>query len=374
MNERLKTLLTHETILSYSYACIEVSEILLELKENNFKRIIIPSRGAYPFFSGAQASIYFSLKRKEYYKFNLHFNLWLLPYTSDWGNADVDIETSQVRNFWTKILADCIRKENTPYTIFYDKIVNKLGNRFTINTSELKLDKHYKLDKSDDEKFIFVDTAISGRAICEIINAFYMFNLTDFFIILIVDENGDKLKQEYIDIIEREKNKGKLKLIKVEKIFSEDASPILNSGISSLVFPSLIETALNQIPEFKKDGFVGAGLWFIDSVSHLKEYNKSLNGVRGSLHSLISTGINQFLLNENKWFKDQIVFEVENMIKNAGNFNIFDKESTKTLIYDRITKREAKFDENVIISSSHVIRIELQPKLIHDIISEVKYK
>ena len=55
----------------------------------------------------------------------------------------------------------------------------------------------------------------------------------------------------------------------VKRIFSEDTSPLLNTGICSMVFSSLIQLAYNQIPDFRKDGLVGGGLWFIDVMKNL---------------------------------------------------------------------------------------------------------
>lgn len=90
MNEHLKELITSENVLSYSHACITVSDILLDLKKE-YKRLIIPSRGAYPFYNGALTSINFiTNSSSEIMDFDRHFDLWLLPYTSDWGQADIN--------------------------------------------------------------------------------------------------------------------------------------------------------------------------------------------------------------------------------------------------------------------------------------------
>ncbi|CAM2923768.1 hypothetical protein SAMN05444143_10795 [Flavobacterium succinicans] len=375
MNEHLKELLTPENVLSYSNACYKVCEILIELKDENYKRLIIPSRGAYPFYNGALTSINFLTdSRSERMNFNLHFDLWLLPYTSDWGQADIKTNSKAVRKFWSKILADSIRKESTPYTFFYNKLVDLIGSRLTINTTDLKVDKYYKNNNIDNEKFIFIDTAISGKAICDIIESFYEFNLTDFFIIMITDCDGNKLKPEYKKIIEKEKQLNRLIQINVKNIYSEDASPLLNTGISSIVFPSLIERAYNEIDEFKKNQFVGAGLWFIDSVSHLKELNPKINGVRGILATLNYRGLSNIFGKEDIWFEESTKDEVENMIKRLGNFNLLDGSSTKELIYDRISSRKTKFEEDVDVSSSHIIRINLHQDIITELIKPIKYK
>ena len=373
MNEFLKNLITPENILSYSSACIEVCETLMDLKDDDFKRLIIPSRGAYPFYKGALNS-YGVLTKKgiERHKFWSHFDLLLLPYTADWGQANIETDSNSIRKFWSKILTDSIRKKSSPYTLFYNNLVDLVGERLTINTTNLKTDKYY--NNINNEKFIFIDTAISGKAICDIIESFHKFNLKDFFIILITNSDGSELKPEHRNVIEREKNLGRLKQINVKSIYSEDSSPLLNTGISSLVFPSLIERAYNEVSEFKNNGFVGAGLWFIDSASHLRAENPKLNGFRGILATLNSFGISINFGKEDTHFEELVKFEVENMIENLGNFNLQDGNSTKELIYNRIASKTNKLEEKVDVSGSHIIRIDLHPDIITNLIKPLRYK
>ncbi|WP_040254274.1 hypothetical protein [Psychroserpens mesophilus] len=375
MNKYLKTLITPTNVLSYSNACIEVCNTLLTLKDNDFKRLIIPSRGAYPFYTGALKSISFLTNSKlERHTFNAHFDIWLLPYTSDWGQANISTNSKSVRKFWSKILADSIRKETTPYTKFYNGLVDSVGTILTINTSDLKLDKYYKKEIIKNEKFVFIDTAISGKAICDIIESFYDFNLKDFYIIMITDEEGGKLKSGYKKIIEREKKLNRLKQINVKKIYSEDASPLLNTGISSIVFPSLIERAYNDIPEFRNNEIVGAGLWFIDSMSHLISEYPKLNGVRGILSTLNYTGMSINYKQTDNWTKEIFDFEVDTIISNLDNFNLRDGNSTKKLIYDRIKTRGTDLGKRVDATNSHIIRIDLTSNIISKLINSVKYK
>jgi hypothetical protein len=372
MNDQLKNLFTLDNVMSYSEACITLSEILVELKNDNYRRLIIPSRGAYPFWSAAQNALFWGAKRrKDAVILHHEYNLWLLPFTSDWGSADISIDSHQIRRFWSKVLADSIRNEISPYTRFYENTVRSAGKKFTINTSELFADKNTR-EIVTDEKFVFIDTAISGKAITEIIESFHEFNLKDFFIVLIVDEGGKKLKSEYVSIIEREKSQGRLKQIDVSKIFSEDASPLLNHGISSLVFPSLIETSISEIPEFKNNNFVGGGLWFVDAISHLRDSDRPLNGIRGIAMNLVNSGISQYLFESHNWFGEQVIHDVETMIKWAGDFDVFNPHSTGELFENRLLARNVKLKENIEISSSHVVRIDMHEDLIAHIIKETK--
>ncbi len=366
MNTHLIELLSTSNILSYSSACIQVHEALSELKEEGFKRVVIPSRGAYPFWNGATSTTYILLGDKlRSVKFNSHWDIWYLPYTSDWEQENIELESKRIRKFWTKILTDTIRGNSSPYTKFYNNTIDIIGERLTVNTGVLKLDK-YQGSKLENEKFIFIDTAISGQAISEIIESFNDFNLTDFYIILIVDWDGSKLKSQYKAIIEREKQKGRLVQINVARIFSEDASPLMNGGISSIVFPSLMERAFNEISEFQRNGLIGAGLWFIDSSSHLIDQHPELNGVRGIMADLIRSGLRQNLGIEKEWFTQYTKNCIEQMQKwlSQYQFNLRKGHTTKKLVYDRISSSTNSFDDRVSVSSSHVIRVDIPQDII----------
>jgi hypothetical protein len=252
--------------------------------------------------------------------------------------------------------------------------VDLVGNRLTINTTDLKIDKHYKKNQTDNEKFIFIDTAISGKAICDIIESFYEFNLNHFYIILITDSEGEKLKPAYKSLIEKEKALGRLTQINVKNIYSEDASPLMNTGISSIVFPSLIERAHNEVKEFNQNKFVGAGLWFIDSISHLRKQYPELNGVRGILSTLNYRGLSYNFGKEDKWFNESIENDVEKMIEWLEDFDLLDGTSTRKLIYDRIASRKVQLEEEINVTSSHVIRINLSTDITTELIKSIKYK
>jgi hypothetical protein len=362
MNENIKNLITYENIKSYSDACISLNEILIT-KMDEYNLLIIPSRGAYPFYRLAKTSSYSLGSKIDAAKINNHYQVWLLPYTADWGNAKIQADGKKIRAFWSKVLFDTIQKKTSPYTSFYENIVQSLQDKITFNPSKCNLSIKNKTDK-----FIFIDTAISGRAICNILEAFDDLNIKNYFIILIAQNNGDDLKREYREIIESKISLGNLELIKVSEIFSEDASPLLNGGISSMVFPSLIERACDEIQEFQNNQYCGAGLWFIDSVSNL--YGTDLNGIRGIIHSLLNYGIraNFNETNSDKILKQNTEFLAGQIISNAANFNLFDPENTKLLIKNRIKSKNINFKDDIYVTGSHVVRMDLDNKIVKEII------
>lgn len=375
MQEKLTSLITPNNLLSYSNGCYEVGNLLFELSKQGYKRLIIPSRGAYPFYEGALTALRFLIGAWETHLLRIKYNLWLLPYTSDWGSSEIGLTSGQVRKFWSKILADTIRREKTPFTQFYGDLVSIAGERLTINTSELTLDKFYKQDTDESERFVFIDTAISGKAICEIIDAFNDLNLNDFMIIMIADNGGRSIDSRFKNTIEREKSQGRLVQINVDNIYSEDASPLLNTGISSIVFPSLIEAAFSEISEFQSGGFSGGGIWFIDATAELRETNPIINGIQGIMSSLLHMGIRQVINSQyDEWFEPLVLGHVTQIYENATEkkFDIFDPSSTKQLVYDRLIRRSAPTNDIADVAPSHVVRVNLENKIIGDIIHKAK--
>jgi hypothetical protein len=378
MNERLDSLFSSGNILSYSSACYEVYCELTKFVGSDFKRIIIPSRGAYPFYNGALTSA--TLLKPEcsgVIDLLTNFSLWLLPFTAETGMSDKEIGSEAVRKFWVKVLADGIRKITSPYMAFYKLLVNQVGERYGINDWDLLLEYErkefiYKSDKSSNEKFVFIDTAISGRAICEIIKGFQDSNLKDYFIILIVDKGGVELKQEYKYIIDLEVYHGRLKQINVDEIFSEDASPLLNSGIISMVFPSLISRSLHEIDEFRNDGIIGAGLWFTNASSYLMGGGHRLNIIQSTVATLVQSGIAHMSAHNLEHFGQMTEFFVERMKDAANSVNLFDMRSTKMIIQNQLRSEGIKLNEQITVSNSHVVRVHMDETFVSKVIKNMK--
>ncbi|MFC7526965.1 hypothetical protein ACFQRK_23615 [Parapedobacter sp. GCM10030251] len=359
MNEFIKEIITVSTLESYASGCVKIYDTLSKLKDIGYKKLIIPSRGAYPFYYGAQTvSVITGSRWGESFEFTTHFKKWLLPFTSDWGgHSNPDFSSRKSRMFWAKILADVINGEETIHLRYFRALVSTFGNLLTVNTGDVYPPANFSKNVSGDDKFIFIDTAISGRAIHEIITAFRDLGLTNYFIILVVDNNGNLLEGEYKNTIHTEKGQGRLVDIPVEKIFSEDASPLLNRGISALVFPSIIQGAYAEIPDFHRDEMVGAGIWFIDSLSHLRHTDPERNGIMGALGTLLYAAINAYLDGESEFHSHMVDFDTSNMIDRAGKLRIDDPKSTEQFFKDRLHYRNANIDLDLDVSGSHVVRV-----------------
>lgn len=363
MNEKLIELLTPENILSYADGVIGVYDAIIDLEKMDYNNFVIPSRGAYPFYYyTSHVQQHFVTDFLGYHDYNDKKKVLLLPFTSDWGDAQIDITSGQSRKFWAKILDDLISKRETPYTKFYKLVVSAIGPRFNVNTYELVPNEQFINNKTDG--FAFLDTVVSGRAICEIIAAFHEFNIRNYFFILILDGNGDMLRPEYRKILLNEEANGRARLIPVKKIFSEDASPLLNTGITSIVFPSLMEQAIQTIQEFKRENFVGAGLWFINSVRHI--HGSDLNAVRGVLSDSICWGIRYRLADAREHFEHRITENAGQMVRNCGIFNLFEQDYTRRLVTKRI-QTDIKLHDEISASSSHVLRSALEGKFLQEL-------
>lgn len=132
-----------------------------------------------------------------------------------------------------------------------------------------------------------------------------------------------------------------------------------------------MERTFSEIKEFRDNNIVGAGLWFIDAISHLKDKNPTLNGVRGTLSTLIFGSIQQQLYSEDAFFDEFIRYSAEAMISDLGELNIFRGESTVDLVYNRI-RRDTQITEKVTATNSHVVRIDLHDNDISSIIKRFK--
>lgn len=275
-----------------------------------------------------------------------------------------------MRLFWTKIIADTFNSEKSLYYKLYENLVNDVGNYLTINTTNL-LPRGDNLER--DKKFIFLDTAISGRAICEILEGFKANNLNNYCVILIAENNGNDIKPEYRSVINNEISKDKLILLGVNKIFSEDASPLFNGGISSIVFPSLMDDIYSSCTEFSINNCIGAGIWFIDSMSELINTNKNLNAIRATVAFNLHWALKKHIQGT---LQGKDIYEYNNyyILDLAKDFNLFEPANTKSLVFDRIYKRNNNIvdKDRVDVSSSHVIRINFEEQYVSQFIRKLK--
>jgi hypothetical protein len=364
--------LSVENLDSYAEACISLFDALEGLMKSGFTNLVIPSRGAYPFYSFATSIAKMTMRQfLDFHLYHTGMKVLLLPFTSDWGDATVGLNSAKARGFWVKILNDILNQRISPHTIYYESIVNQLGGRFKVNNMWSLPGRFYQGNNATS--FVFLDTIVSGQAICEIITSFKEQGITDYFVIGIADNDGAGIKAEYNQIIHAEIAAGRMKLIRVKRIFSEDTSPLLNTGICSMVFPSLIQMAYDQIPDFQKDGLVGGGLWFIDVMKNL--YGQPIYGVRGIALTLVDFTIRGKLIDPLPHFEEFAAHEVQHMVDISGEYEILDGETTKRIVFSAIADDDGNIpNDSFDVTSSHVVRVTLEEDYALKFIEDVNNK
>jgi hypothetical protein len=258
----LRDHVTKESVLAFAKAGIDIARAAHRLRDAGYESMIVPSRGAVPFLRVA-ISYYRSIvvpcmPRKDRWPMAARTNFGPLtlsldvPFTADAGRLGVDgLKSAHIRRFWARVVAAIVRRQvNNPHYRFF---------RF-IRDGVCQVGHHDSLEwRMESERFLFIDTVVSGRAVSEIVEAFDAEGLDQIHYILLLDENGAAMKPPYAARIHALAAAGRATLIKVPSLFTEDQGPAV-SGIWSVVVPKLMELARNE--PGMSDGFVGAGLYY----------------------------------------------------------------------------------------------------------------
>lgn len=353
-------------MLAYTKACIDLGELIKMLQDEGYFNIVIPSRGAYPFYKNAQMSHIIDIKNKnKKFEWRLNSNPILLPFTSDIGvDQSAPDDSFILRKFWCKVLRDYITNQRTIYSKFYEEIVDLIGNN-VLHVPTYNLTPR----KSDDTgtKFIFIDTVISGKASYEILKTFDDIGISDYHAILFIDKNGERLKDSYKTFLESKKMQGKATLFFLPNIFSEDSSPLLNDGICSIVFPNIIEESYNNINEFKNDNNAAGGIWLLDLMSSY--YGTETNGARACTSMLLHFAVQ---LHKKKLTDALFDMQFESMT------NVLDNANTKNnILLDGYTGLMAKNRfkiKGIDISTtrSHIIRMNFPTPIMKAFSSKIR--
>ncbi|MFQ5531184.1 MAG: hypothetical protein ACE5ES_01070 [Candidatus Nanoarchaeia archaeon] len=296
----LETIFSEENLLAYSGACLDLSVQVPEKSiSEDIDTLVIPSRGAVPFFLGMVYGIGKVAKYSsdiQEYKENLgvqsmlapllpeesgifdnvhkkRSKVLLIPFTADLNipkfdpDADNDEYTQKTREYWANVTAAFLktpreRRKDPYFTSFVDVILREIEDRPEVS-------EKYK-DFPKIGRFSLMDTVISGRASNHILKAFDEISsrrkdegLQPTYSFLIVDENGSKLRPDYKSYLMRKKVVAFLEMLQIPRIISEDEGASL-LGVSSLVYPSVMRASQNCVVD-GREFFVGAGSWHLCS-------------------------------------------------------------------------------------------------------------
>lgn len=231
---------TVDNLIDYARASRSLAAYIRVLNTDGFKHLVVPSRGAVPFLQAAftawrleaRALPTFEARLKEINELTtspFHAKL-VLPFSAD--PQDATQTTAAIRRYWSRVLAAIVRRDGTdPYLTFYKVLVENLAKRSWLAALPSDL---------PNQKFIFLDTVVSGRAICEIFRAFDEVGLDQCHFILIVDARGTEVAPQYQRVIEEMAALRRCTLIPVNRLFTEDRGPAV-SGIWSTVYPQVLD-------------------------------------------------------------------------------------------------------------------------------------
>ncbi|WP_440091976.1 hypothetical protein ACTACL_18970 [Pseudomonas syringae] len=377
-----QTVFSHQNLKSYAEAAREINSHYRVLFLDGYDSIVVPSRGAYPILDLAHTLWELEIRRprdfdarwaakSEQLSSPLHREL-TLPFSAD---PDKTCQTSSaIRLFWTKVLAAIVRRDNTsPYLQTYRCIVEQLVKGHWpsyVNPRNIP-----------SAKFIFVDTVVSGRAICEIFDAFQSEGLDKCFFLLIVDNNGQSLKPEHRRRIDEMVNLGRCETVHVTSLFTEDRGPAV-SGVWSTVYPGVMRKLQKNFP-WAKDAY-GAGSFYWKVRDDSNEYpasksnpgrNMPVTAIFGRINTLMFTVLNNEeeinVLKQEGGSPDQIQvridqhatfykFQLREVEKALKKYNTFHKSTTESLAKPRVKLIHP--NASTTVSSSHLVRVTLSYK------------
>lgn len=250
---------TVDNLIDYARAARTLSEHVGALRDDGYGHLVIPSRGAVPLIDAAAAAwkldarslpTYTQRRRGASELSASPFDQPLvLPFSAD--PQDATQTTAAIRRYWSRVLAAVVRRDGCdPHLASYRVVVEKLAGRAWSTAMPSSL---------PDGKFILVDTVVSGRAICEMFNAFDEAGLRRCHFVLIVDARGAEVGPQYQRVIEEMAARRRCTLIPVNRLFTEDRGPAV-SGVWSTVYPQVIDALRNRF-EWARDAY-GAGTFY----------------------------------------------------------------------------------------------------------------
>ncbi len=339
---------SEDNVLAYSFSCLHLAENVPEkMSTDNIDTLVIPSRGAVPFFLGmahalpAVAEI--SKEHAQFYsRLDIHsmlrpllpsgfeeraskssikkdIKVLLVPFTADLNVEKYDKlqnndeYTKDTRNYWAKVTSAFFkepadRRADPYFRSFTDVILQDIEQREELAIEYLRFPKI--------NKFALIDTVISGRAANDILKSFETLALKrknpdlEPYSFLIVDKSGNKLRHPYSFYLRKKSLEGKVEMHNIPDIVSEDKGAAL-LGVSAIIYPSIMKSS--KALEYEgQEFFVGAGSWHLSKDlgadnSYFKTFSKFMQ--------MIYKGVDVKL--EEQYYRDR---ESGTYIKALANF------------------------------------------------------
>jgi hypothetical protein len=152
----LRDYVTEENVLAFAKAGIDIARAAHRLRDAGYESMIVPSRGAVPFLRVAtsyyRSIVVPSMPRKD---------RWRIGARTNFGPLTLSLDV--------------------PFTAD----VCRIGHHDSLEW------------RMESERFLFIDTVVSGRAVSEIVEAFEAEGLDQIHYILLLDEKGAAMKPPY---------------------------------------------------------------------------------------------------------------------------------------------------------------------------------
>lgn len=394
-------MITYEKVRAYWHSMVNIYNLIQEFSTQGYRNIVIPSRGVCPIYLGAQQ--YHQQKRTyECGLFNrfeerMEWNasalkesysgqIWL-PFTAQTGHREEDENTYQIRLNWCKVLKSIIYNKNSINSIAYHVLTETIGKSYGHTRSRILR----------ETPILLIDTVVSGRAATEIAQAFDEIGLTDYKMILAVDARGDKLNKQYKSQL-LGKYSNQIELVYFDDLFTEDQGPIY-TNIFGVIYPNLTRHLREEFSDpsiavgslHMKNGrdvlckadrinlnkykkiYHKNNYFYIDETQFKCNECLELGYAYNTTRSLFSLAL--FSIGADELYStnssDRILYVIDQFNENFEKHNYSDTAITLDL-FERTTPLNMETSND--ISSSHVIRCDLQAKDIEILLDKIRNK
>lgn len=385
---------TVDNLIDYAQAARALSEYVRLLTQEGFGQMVVPSRGAVPFVRAAETAWRLDARSQPTMEERIKavneltgspfFEKLVLPFSADPHEACQT--TAAIRTYWTQVLAAIVRRDGRdPRLIFYKTLVEKLAKQEWLGCLPRDLPK---------DRFIFVDTVVSGRAISEIFTAFAATGLVHCHFLLIVDAHGNDIAPQHRRVIDEMVQAQRCTLIPVNRLFTEDRGPAV-SGVWSTVYPQVLEAMRKRFP-WAADAYGAGSFYHRVSSSQVGpdegkgdvDYNMPITRMYATLSVCIFTGVQalhrmeraasdlsrdlgfnveasdpsvaELRAKTESCLRRQLQYELRSLqetIEDLKPLTPLDKRTTQILAEPRVLAELA--DATVDVSSSHLVRVTL---------------
>ncbi|NKL44055.1 hypothetical protein GFL57_24220 [Rhizobium leguminosarum bv. viciae] len=335
--------ITIEMVRSYAQACADVHLCIERLRTIRYDLLVIPSRGASPFVDGARSYAH-ALRDEKYADFDpaapriKPIEELYVPFTADIAD-DFPIPSSVIRRYWSRVVAAMIRRDAHDPALQFHLFLRSLSGALAMGSTNI--------EGGGSGRFIFIDTVVSGRAVCEIADAFAEQGVTQCHYILLIDEAGRRLKAEYRQKIDALVAAGMATKILVDRIFTEDEGPAM-SGIWTVTFPVLMLQAQYMI-EGLEDA-VGAGLYYHELAKRQDQSNSAITASNGILGTMLFAAV--------RGSDDSAARFLEKFQDHVSGSGLQAQNVTKR-IADPPVRANLPTVSDTIVSGSHVLRAQM---------------